>query len=456
MKEKYKALKQRVYEIMAPAASKEDKTSLAVDIILCLLVTLSGAAVLVELFVPVPQGVYQGLVWFEYITVAVFILEYLLRLWTCEFEYPECKNKFAALWEYITSFESFIDILSIVSITFNGIPKEFAVLRLIKLVKLVRLAKMSGYVKTNDALHEKIQKLQYRVDAIIDKDETGDLASKIFDIASVFLIVLSVSFILIETFPVPPVVHQVIFVIEAVIAVLFAIEYVLRVWTAPCNFPELRPGKARMKYIFSFMSLVDLLSIVPVFVANLPTSTGILKIFKLCKILRLIKASRYLSSIANFGLAIQKKKKQIIMSVIAMVVMIMICSVLMYAFENKEQPEVFVHGFSGIYYSYQTMVAGGSDISPVTPAGRALSTAMLLLGGCMIGVPIAIIASGFEDMIEEQASTGEEEPDEAEIYEVLKQYDTMSEANRDRFLKMVAAAPPPKEAQKEAATTASE
>ena len=43
------------------------------------------------------------------------------------------------------------------------------------------------------------------------------------------------------------------------------------------------------------------------------------------------------------------------------------------------------------------MVDADSDIAPVTPMGQVLSTAMLLLGGCMFGVPIAIIATGFEN-----------------------------------------------------------
>ncbi len=392
----YQRVKKRVHEIVAPAKSSNSRLSMAVDIFLGVLVVLSSIAVLIELFVDISASLQRALEVFELVTVGIFIFEYLLKLWTCEYEYPECRNKAAAIWEYITSFESLVDVLSIVSIVFNNIPKQLAFLRLIKLIKLVRLVKIAGYVKTSGKHAGKCKRIQERTLEIIDKGQKGDVASKIFDITSIVLILSSVSFILIETFPISAAMHQVIYITEVVIACVFALEYILRVWTAPLEMPNMRPDKARMKYIFSFMSLVDLLSIVPVFVANLPTSTGILKIFKLCKILRLLKASRYLSSIANFGRAIQKKKRQILMSIIAMVVMIMICSVLMYSFEHKEQPEVFSHGFSGIYYSYQTMVAGGSDISPVTPIGQALATAMLLLGGCIVGVPVAIKATGVE------------------------------------------------------------
>ena len=429
----YKKIKKRIYEIIGPT-TKGDKASTVFDISLCTIVLASCLAVIIELLFSIPEAVRHGLELFEYITVGLFILEYIVRLWVCEFAYPECKNKLHAMWEYITSFDFLIDILSIVSVVFNEIPKEFAILRMIKLIKLVRLVKMSDYIKTSGKFEQRMERIKVRTNEIIDKGRDGDVISKIFDITSVVLILLSVSFVLVETFPISEVVHKVIYIFELIIACLFAAEYVLRVWTAPIDYPELRPDKARMKYIFSFMSLVDLLSIVPVFVANIPTATGILKIFKLCKILRLLKASRYLNSIANFGHAIQKKKRQIVMSIIAITVMIVICSVLMYSFESKEQPEVFTNGLSGVIYSIQTMIDVDAEVAPVTPIGQGLSTLMLLLGGCMFGVPIAIIATGFEDMIAEQAGVTEEN---TEIYETLKMYDSMSETDKERFKKII-------------------
>ena len=428
----YQNLKKRIYRVIGPA-QKGDKLSALFDYLLCALVLLSCTAVIIELF-PIDNALRSGLEVFEYVTVGLFILEYLLRLWTCEYLYPECENKLAAVKEYITSFDSLIDLLSIFSILFNQIPKELAILRLIKLLKLVRLVKMAGYIKTSGKLEARVKKISKRVNEIIDKGEEGDTLSKIYDIVSVVLILLSVSFILLETFAIPQWLHDTLYAFEVGIASLFAIEYVLRVWTAPYEYPDLRPDKARMVYIFSFMSLVDLLSIIPVFVADIPTASGILKIFKLCKILRLVKASRYLSGIANFGAAIQKKKKQIVMSIIAMVVLVLICSVLLYSVEHEAQPEVFKNAFSGVLYSLQTIFESDAEIVLTTTAGEVLSTVLLLIGGCMIGVPIAIIATGFEDMIAEQAGDKKEEQD---LYEVLRAYDKLSEEEKEKFQRIV-------------------
>ena len=60
---------------------------------------------------------------------------------------------------------------------------------------------------------------------------------------------------------------------------------------------------------------------------------------------------------------------------------------------------------------------------------------MLLLGGCIIGVPVAIVATGFEDMIAEQA--GEEPDEDADIYETLKKYDSLPDDQKKRFLRLI-------------------
>lgn len=432
---KYRSFKKKVYEIVSPH-EKKTKFSIIFDIVLSLLVFLSCIAVIIELF-NINDELRYGLETFEYITVGIFIVEYLIRIWVSEFEFPECENKLKACWEYITSFYSLIDILSILSILFNQIPKEFAVLRLVKLIKLVRLVKINDYIGGSNKVHDKTEKIKIRINEIIDKGKEGDIISKIYDIFTVCLVLISVSFILIETFPLTAEIHHLLFVFEVIIAVFFAIEYVLRVWTAPCDYPEIKKSdKARMKYIFSFMSLVDLLSIVPVFVANLPTTMGIFKIFKLCKIIRLVKVSRYLKSIANFGYAIKLKKKQIIFSMVAIAILIVISSILMYSFEHPAQPEVFVNGLSGVKYCFLSIFNTESSISPVTPIGQGLSTVMLLLGGCMLGVPLAIISTGFGNMIDEQA--GEEQIDKnIKLHKFLEMYDQLSDEDQERFNKLL-------------------
>lgn len=254
-----------------------------------------------------------------------------------------------------------------------------------------------------------MDRIKLRVKEILGKNKKGDKLSIFYDVLSVVLILVSVAFILVETFPISHAFHNAIFITEVVIAVIFSIEYLLRIWIAPLYHPELSPFRARLRYIFSFMSLIDLLAIVPVFIIAIPTATGILKIFKLCKIIRLIKVGRYFGGISNLSKALKKKYKEILLSIIVIAVLIVLCSVLLYWAEAPVQPEIFKHGFSGILYGVDVLIDGQTEIIMITTAGKTFIRLIMLLGGCLIGIPLTIFAMGVEEIIEENHRKKEEE-----------------------------------------------
>jgi hypothetical protein len=93
----YKKFKKRIYELFG-TTKKGDILSIIIDIFFAILIIASCLCVILELFVTDPS-IVNLLVKFEYITIAIFIFEYLVKLWVCEFEYPECKNKREAIKE---------------------------------------------------------------------------------------------------------------------------------------------------------------------------------------------------------------------------------------------------------------------------------------------------------------------------------------------------------------------
>ena len=398
-------IKKYIYDIFEP--EKPSIKSTIYHIIIGTIVLVSACCVILELFIT-DEKVINILTQIELYSVGVFVLEYLLKLFVSQYYYPE-KNWFTSKIEYLISFDSFIDIICILSIFSNEIPKEFATLRLLKLVKLTRLIKLK---KMMDNEEKPTSKLKKRIYDIISKDEDGDILSKIYDILSVVLIGASLIIIILDTFSLPQGLHNTLVVIEYVIAIIFVIEYVLRVWTAEYEYPECTPDKAKMKYIFSFMALVDLLSIVPVFFVNVPTETAILKLFKLFKIARLIKMSRYINGIYTFGVAVKNKSKQIVFSLVVLVALVFMSSILLYAFEHSAQPDVFTHGFSGLIYALTILTGyGESSMQVVTPMGNAMVIVMLISGACVIGVPLGIVSGEFASIVEKQEEQTNEKED---------------------------------------------
>ena len=403
-----KKLKQNIYNLLEPKIPTT--SSIIYHIFMTLVVIVSSITVILEI-------IFHDVSWhyilttIEYIAVGIFIIEYLLKLFVSQYYYPT-KNWFKSKISYIKSFDSFIDIICVASVFLNAIPTEFAVLRLLKLVKMTRLVKLTNTIGHND---DKPNKLKERIHEILTKDKEGDLLSKIYDWFSVGLISLTIVIIILDTFEFTNKIHNILLGVEYAITIIFALEYVLRVWTAEYEYPELTKDEAKMRYIFSFIALIDLLSILPVFFSALPSETSILKIFKFFKIVRLLKFSRYISGIHTFGLAVKRKSKQIVFSIIILIVLIFMSSVLLYSFENAVQPDVFKNAFSGIIYATTVLTEYGEvEMEVQTTMGQVMVIIMMISGACVVGVPLGIISGEFQSMVE---STDEEQENKVDLFD---------------------------------------
>ncbi len=402
-----KKLKQFIYDLIEVSDNRK-KYAICYDIVLFACIFISSICVIAQL-VGVEESLDNLLIRIEHWITWFFIVEYLLKLWVSDIKYPQ-HNKLLARWEFIISFESFIDLISIFAIVFNNIPSELAAIKLLKVTKLVRLFKLTEIFKSKQHKFEGIEKFKVRIYEIICKDENNDIISKIYDIFSIIIIFISVIILIIDTFNIPDAGKNILHIIEYIIAGIFTLEYLIRIWTSSVEYPDCDPDKAKMKYIFSFMALIDLLSILPVFLTKVDATLAIVKILKLFKILRLVKMSRYLSSINNFILAVASKKKQILFSMVTVVFLMVLCSVFIYAFEHVEQPDIFNNALSGIMYSFVMLTGiGDSAIEPITTLGKTFSTIMAVLGVCVFAVPVTIVTEEFMKTSKEAANKKEED-----------------------------------------------
>ena len=188
-------------------------------------------------------------------------------------------------------------------------------------------------------------------------NSTEGLAGRIFDRVVVNLIILSILIFSFETLPNLPIVLQPPFAFaEAILTVVFTLEYLLRIFVAP----------KRKQYIFSFYGLIDLLAVIPFYF-----STGIdllaLRAF------RLLKLVRYTSAVFVFRKAMRFAKGQLITFGFVTLVFLFISSAVMYAFEHRAQPGEFRSLFDSLWWVIESLLRidfGYRGIYPVTLAGR--------------------------------------------------------------------------------------
>lgn len=214
------------------------------------------------------------------------------------------------------------------------------------------------------------------------------------------LILLNVTIVFAYTFTLPSTIIPIFRSIENVSIFIFSLEYILRVWTADLLYPDYTPGSARLKYIVSWMALIDLLSIIPFYVPMLiPFDLKVLRSVRLLRLFQIFKLTRYTSSLFSILRVIRKKASQLLSSMAVVLILIIISSLLMYSVENPAQPEVFDNALSGMWWAISTLTTVGyGDIYPITAIGRVIGSIIALLGIVLLAIPTAIISSGFIEL----------------------------------------------------------
>jgi len=248
---------------------------------------------------------------------------------------------------------------------------------------------------------------------VIREDDENTIYGNIFDWTIISLISINILLVFIDTFNPPQWFQNVSSGIEIFSIIIFTIEYIVRLWTADLKYTECGAVKARIRHIFSFMAIIDLLAILPFYLPFVfPIDLRILRALRILRLFRLFKVSRYTTAFQTIGIVFKRKAHQLISSVFVVALLMVIASLLMYNVEHDAQPEVFTNAFSGLWWAVATLTTVGyGDIYPITALGKLLSAVIALLGIGLVAVPSGIISAGFIEIVEKN-----DEPDDKKQY----------------------------------------
>lgn len=244
---------------------------------------------------------------------------------------------------------------------------------------------------------------------LVRDDDKNDLASSIFDTFIITVIIVNVLLVILDTFSLPPTMQKISKDIEFFSVMIFTIEYAIRLWTADYIYPDLKRYKARLKYMVSFMAIIDLLAILPFYLPYiLPIDLRVLRTLRVIRLLRLFKLNRYTDALSTIGSVFKKKSSQLLSSMLIVSLLMVIASVLMYDVESEAQPDKFTNAFSGLWWAVATVTTVGyGDIYPVTIFGKILSGIIAVLGIGLVAVPTGIISAGFIETIGQDEGSSE-------------------------------------------------
>jgi voltage-gated potassium channel len=249
--------------------------------------------------------------------------------------------------------------------------------------------------------------IRVRVHKIIEKAEDGDTASAVFDWFIIILICLNIATVILSSFDNINNKYNRLFVnFEYFSIFIFTIEYLLRLWTAPIKFPpsiKWPPFFSYVRFIFSFMGILDLCAILPFYLPFIFIDLRILRIFRLFRLLRIFKLTRYNKSFDLIGRVFKREKDKLLMTFFIVGIMLLLASSVMYAVENVVQPEAFPNILATLWWAVVTLTTVGyGDVYPVTVLGKLLSGVISILGIILIALPSGIITSGFVKEYEDE------------------------------------------------------
>ena len=223
---------------------------------------------------------------------------------------------------------------------------------------------------------------------------------KLFDIILLVAIILSVISVILESVnEINEKYHEIILAFEWFITILFTIEYFLRIYSI----------KKSWKYIFSFMGIIDLLSIIPtylIFIFPTAHSLSVIRSIRLIRMFRIFKLSPYLRGAHVMQIALRSSRPKIIVFLFSVMIVVIVLGTLMYIIEGSVETNGFDNIPNSIYWALVTLTTVGyGNVIPVTIFGKLIASFIMILGYGIIAVPTGIVTAEFSRKSQDKIST---------------------------------------------------
>lgn len=181
---------------------------------------------------------------------------------------------------------------------------------------------------------------------------------------------------------------------EMALGLVFAVEYVARIWVAP-EAPS--GGRARLRFVLSPAGLADLGAVVSAF---LPFASAgmLLRLVRLLRLFRLAKLGRLSRAWSDMAAALSERREALALSLGLALVAVLVAATALYLVEGSTQPEAFGSIPRAAWWAVNTLTTiGYGDAYPITVTGRLLGAIASICSIGLVALPAGILAAAFSD-----------------------------------------------------------
>lgn len=215
---------------------------------------------------------------------------------------------------------------------------------------------------------------------------TETRSGKVFDVVLIAAILFSVLVLMMDSVsPIATKIRPLLISAEWAFTVLFTLEFMVRIYCSP------KPWQ----YLRSFYGLIDLVSVLPTYLALfIPGANFILvvRLLRVLRVFRILKLVRYLSEANILVRSMVNARRKIAVFFLVILIIATIFGAVMYVVEGPE------HGFTSvpksIYWTIVTITTVGyGDITPQTVLGQIVAATVMLTGYSILTVPAGILTA---------------------------------------------------------------
>ncbi len=236
--------------------------------------------------------------------------------------------------------------------------------------------------------------MRKRIFDVIEPGNKSGKYCKLYDVGMIIIITISL---------IPLVFKQetlLLYALEKFTMVVFIIDYALRWMTADYFFGKKTFGSF-LKYPFTAMAIIDLLSILPS-ICMLNQSVKVLRVFRMIRamrVLRVLKTIRYSKSLSLISRVIANSKESLSAVCVLAAGYILTSALIIFNVE----PETFETFFDALYWATVSLTTVGyGDIYPVSNLGRVITMASSVFGIAIVALPAGIITAGYMNELQKK------------------------------------------------------
>ena len=238
------------------------------------------------------------------------------------------------------------------------------------------------------------------------RDKAGLSGLNMIIIALVLISFLALALETEET--IGPAWRQAIDIINYGIVIVFAIEYVVRVWVAGED-PRYRGVMGRLRYMATPYAITDLVAFLPELLWILLTPAGVgddvLITLRVLRLARLVKLARFVPAFDVLGATVARAGTQLLTTLAMALALVYVSAVALYFIEGVggQQQEGFASIPRALWWAIVTLTTVGyGDVYPVTALGRVFAAIISLAGIGVVALPAGVFASAFSDELRER------------------------------------------------------